>query len=107
MTLVDKLIPFYVWFLFGFAILSVIMGIANFGMVAITLMTVKGLYVPTWAIVLVAGLVISLCIIIGYTFEKYSIWDRITHHQNEKNNPQLRIIMKDLQDIKKILEEKK
>jgi uncharacterized membrane protein AbrB (regulator of aidB expression) len=106
MTLVDRCIPFYVWFLIGFGIISMIMGIVNFGMIGLTLLTVKGISVPSFVIVIITLLVVLFCISIGYTFQRYSILDRITNYQNDKYNPQVRLILSELSEIKKKLDEK-
>ena len=106
MTLVDRCVPFYVWFLIGFSIFSIIMGIVNFGMVGLTLLTVKGISVPSWVIIVIASLIVIFCISIGYIFERYSIMDRIAHWQNDKYNPQMRQVLAELAEIKKKLDEK-
>ena len=106
MTLIDKFIPTYTRFVYGFSVISVVIGLVSFGMALITMITVKGIYIPTWMIVIVAGLLILLCTVTGYVFEKYSIWDRITSHQNQKANPEVRQILQEVREIKKIIDKK-
>ena len=43
MTLTDRLVPFYVWFVLGFGIIAILIGIVNFGMNVVTMFTVKGI----------------------------------------------------------------
>lgn len=107
MTLTDKLIPYEVWFEYGFGKISLLIGIINFGMLFITMITVKGIYIPAWMIIIFTLIIIALCIIIGYFFEKYAIWNRITSHLNLRVNPEVKQMLQDTQDIKKELAEMK
>jgi len=104
MTLIDLLIPYYVRFTYGFSILGIAIGIMNFGMLAATLITVKGIYIPSWMIGFVIGLVILFCTIVGFYFEKYNVWNRIASHQNQNMNPEIKKMHNDIYDIKKLLE---
>jgi len=103
MTITDKLVPYYVWFMYGFGTVGVVMGTLNFGVTIATLITVKGIYIPTWAIVIISGSVIAACTATGYYFEKYSIWKRAVSHQNQNVNPELLQISKDVKIIKEKL----
>jgi hypothetical protein len=107
MTLTDKLIPYYVWFTYGFGFISNPIAIVNFGMLLITLITVKGIYVASWMIPVIVGLDIIACIAVGHYFEKYNIWNRITSHQNIKMNPQIKQMSDDITEIKKMLQERR
>lgn len=107
MTLTDKLIPYEVWFEYGFGKISLLIGIINFGMLFITMITVKGIYIPAWMIIIFTLIIIALCIIIGYFFEKYAIWNRITSHLNLRVNPEVKQMLQDTQDIKNELAEMK
>jgi len=104
MTLIDKVIPLYVWFAASFGMISMILGALNFGMLAVTLITVKGIYIPSWMIPAVVFLIIAYCIITGFLMEKYDIMNRILNHQNRKQNPQIKQISEDVAYIKKMLE---
>jgi fatty acid desaturase len=106
-TITDRIIPFYVWFLYGFGIISVFMAIINFGANLVTMITVKGIFVPVSAIPIVAGILLTLCILIGHYFEKYNVWNRITSHQNQRMNPEIRQLSADVKEIKRLLEERK
>lgn len=106
-TITDRIIPFYVWFLYGFGIISVFIAIINFGANIVTMITVKGIFIPISAIPIVGGALIILCVLIGHYFEKYSIWNRITSHQNQNMNPEIRQLSEDVKAIKKILEDQK
>jgi hypothetical protein len=106
MTTTDYLIPYYVWFTYGFGVISILMGIMNFGMLAITLITVKGIYIPLWMIPVVAGVMVIICVCVGRFFEKYGIWDRVTSHQNKNANPESVQICRDVAIIKKMLEDR-
>jgi len=110
-TLADRLIPFYVRFLWGFGYISIILGLISFGMNLITMITVKGFYIPLWLIPLVAMGVILFCTAIGYYFEKHDVQNRISSHSNKKANPELNKIMDELArvdettlEIKRLLE---
>ena len=107
MTLTDNLIPYYVWFVYGFGIVSILIGIVNFGMSLVTMITVKGIYIPLWMILVVAVLVIGFCTATGYFFEKYAIWSRITSHQNMNINPEIRQLCEDVRYIRTMAEKEK
>jgi hypothetical protein len=67
---------------------------------------VKGIYIPTWMIPVVATAIIVYCIIMGFVMERYDIMNRILDHQNRNQNPQMKQISDDVAEIKKMLEEK-
>jgi hypothetical protein len=91
---IDKLVPLYVWFILGFGIISVLIGIINFSVNLVTMLTVKGIFIPVWAIIVLAAIMIGICILVGYSFEKYRIWDKINSHQNQNMNPEIRAAAK-------------
>jgi len=103
LTLVDRLIPFYVWFLWGFGLIAIAMGITNFCVNLITMLTVKQIYVPLGVGVLLSILMVGFCIFVGWFFEKYKIWDRITSHTQRKANPEIRLIVSELAEIRETL----
>ena len=96
----QKLIPLYVWFGVGYGVISLFMAVVNFGMLSITLLTVKGIYVPSWFLVIFAILVSLICITIGYLFIKYNIGNQIVEYQNIKMNPQIKQIAEDVKWLK-------
>jgi len=103
MTTTDTVIPYYVWFTFGSNVISIVISTLNFGMILVTLITVRGIQVPLWMIPAVAAMYALACIATGYFFEKYKIWDRITSHQNVNANPQMRDLIVDVAEIKQML----
>lgn len=102
----QRLVPLYVWFGVGYGVISLFMAVVNFGMLAITLLTVKGIYVPSWSLVIFAILVSLVCITIGYLFIKYDIGNRIVEYQNEKMNPQIKQITEDVKWLREQMEKK-
>lgn len=104
MTVVDRLIPYYVWFIIGFGIVSVLLGVVNFGMIMFTLITVKGIYVPIYAVGIVAAAIIAFCIWLGWFFERHAIQNRITSHTNKRLNTEFDKLCGDVQQIKTLLE---
>jgi len=103
MTVTDKLVPYYIWLTFGFSNISTFVGIINFGILLITLITVKGIYIPAWAIIFIAGILIMFCTTIGYFFDNYTVWKRIVSYQNKNVNPELSRLCEDVDKIKKKL----
>jgi hypothetical protein len=103
MTLTDRLVPFYVWFVLGFGIIAILIGIVNFGMNVVTMFTVKGIYMPFWIIPIAVAALIGICTGIGYFFERYDIWNRIISHQNQRMNPEIRQMAEDIKEIKRLL----
>jgi hypothetical protein len=106
MTATDRLVPFYVWFILGFGIISILIGIVNFGMNVVTMFTVKGIYMPFWIIPIAVGGMIAICIFIGWFFEKFDIWNRIVSHQNRKMNPEIRQMADDIHEMKQLLKQR-
>jgi hypothetical protein len=100
-TLVDRVIPLYIWFIWGFGFLSVFIGLINFGMSIVTMITVKGIYIPLWIIPIVAGSVFLLCTFLGFIAERYDVWNRITSHQNLNANPEFKKLCTDVAALRK------
>lgn len=105
MTVTDRLIPYYVWFVFGFGIIAILIGIVNFGMNLVTMFTVKGIYMPFWIIPIAVAALVAFCTGIGWFFEKYDIWNRITSHQNRRMNPEIRQMADDIKEIRNLLQQ--
>ena len=103
MTTADRLIPFWVRFQWGFGYISILMGLVSFGMSIVTMITVKGIYIPLWTIPIVATMVLALCTMIGYYFEKYDIQNRISSHSNQNANPEFVQMIRDIKEIKEML----
>jgi uncharacterized membrane protein AbrB (regulator of aidB expression) len=102
-TITDKLIPVYVWFTYGFGTVQLPMGIVNLVLIITTLITVKGIYVPIWILPVVVVVVAAGCILLGYWFTKYGIWNRTTSYTNQNANPEIAKIHADIQLIKRHL----
>jgi hypothetical protein len=79
------------------------MGIINFCMIAVTMLTVKQIYIPMWGVVMLSLGTIMGCTFIGWSFERYKIWDRITSHTQRKANPEIRLIVSELSEIRETL----
>ncbi len=103
MTLVDKLIPQYVRFQWGYGYVSLAMALISFGMSLVTMLTVKGIYISIWTLILIGGGVVVSCTAVGYYFEKKDIQNRITSHSNKNANPEFIKVCKDISLIKKKL----
>lgn len=101
MTFVDKLIPQYVRFQWGYGYVSLVMALISFGMSMVTMLTVKGIYISIWTLVVIGIGVVVFCTGVGYCFEKGDIQNRITSHTNINANPQLTQLCKDIELIKK------
>ena len=93
-------IPIYVWFGVGYGVISLFMAVVNFGMLAITLLTVKGINVPPWSLAVFAVMVSLICITIGYLFIRHDIGNQIVEYQNKEMNPQITQISKDVEWMK-------
>ena len=103
MTFTDRIIPFYVRFIYGFGFISVLIGMISFGTNIVTMITVKGFYIPAWWIPVVAVGIIIGCICLGYYLEKYDILNRISSHSNQNANPELKQLCEDVKEIKGML----
>jgi len=101
MTFVDKLIPQYVRFQWGYGYVSLAMALTSFGMSLVTMLTVKGIYISVWTLLLIGGGVVVFCTAVGYYFEKKDIQNRITSHVNQTANPEFLKIYKWVMSIKK------
>lgn len=104
MTVVDRCIPLYVWFAAAFGPMAMVISAINFGMIVVTLITVKGIYVPSWMVPVVAISIVLFSVATGYVMERYDIMNRILYHQNLNQNPQMKQISEDVATIKKLLE---
>ncbi len=101
MTIIDRIIPIYVWFGWGFSTLGVFFSMINFGVAIITMITVKGIYVPLWMIPVIGVFIIALCTVTGYIAEKYAVWNRITSHMNQNANPEIKQLCADVAELRK------
>lgn len=100
---IDKLIPYYVWFVYGFGTIGIGISTINFGMIILTYITVKNIFIPYWTIFIFSGMVILISTTVGYLFEKYKIWKRVISHQNQNVNPEIVEILENIKLINKKL----
>jgi hypothetical protein len=77
------------------------MALTSFGMSLVTMLTVKGIYISIWTLLLIGGGTVTFCIGVGYCFEKWDVQNRITSHSNQTANPEFLKIYKLVTDIKK------
>lgn len=80
----------YTWFLWGFQTVSVIFALTNFGMLLVTLLTVKGIYVPVLVIIPAVILLVMICIFTGYLLIRFSVQQRAQSYNNMNANPEIR-----------------
>jgi uncharacterized membrane protein YidH (DUF202 family) len=106
MTIIDKTIPFYVWFATAFGLISMVIGIANFAMLFVTLITVKGYDIPAIAIPAITIVLLGGCIALGFVMERYNFQNRVYRHVNTNQNPQMKQISEDVSEIKRIINDR-
>lgn len=87
MTFIDKLIPQYVRFQWGYGYVSLVLALISFGMSLVTMLTVRGIYISLWMLILIGVGVVIFCTGLGYYFEKKDLQNRITSHSNKNANP--------------------
>jgi hypothetical protein len=107
MTFVNTLAGWYVRFVAGFSMIAIFIGMINFGMILVTMLTVRGIEVPVWFAGIAFVCVMATCTWVGYTFEKYHVWDSITSHQNQTMNPEIREVITLLKKISDKVEAEK
>lgn len=105
-TLTDKLIPIWVWFLYGIGMVQQVLGTAALVISLATYATVKGIYVPAWVIpIAIVG--ISLALIgLGKMLVIFDVQNRINSYVNQNTNPELSEMHREILAIKRILEPK-
>ena len=104
MTLTDWLIPQFVRFQWGYGYISLGLAILSFGMSIVTMLTVKGIYVSMWMLIMVGLIGLAGCLILGYLCEKYDIQNRISSHTNNAANPEFKKLCEDVTYIKRMIE---
>lgn len=103
MTVVDKLIPAYVWFTYGFGTAQLPMSIVGYVSAVASVMILKGIEIPITILLMVMAAIISGCTILGYLLTKYGIWKRTTSYTNQNANPEIAKIHKSIQRIERHL----
>ena len=99
MTFTDTIIPYYYWFKSGFGEISLPMGLINLALLIVTMMTVKGIYIPMWIIPIIAVVVIIGCTFVGWFFQHYEINGRIATLVIQKQNPELDQLCKGVKEL--------
>ena len=102
--LVDYLVAVQLWFEYGFARVSIVLAAVNTGMLIVTVITVKGLYVPLWVVPSVVAVVCVACVVAGYYYETRGIWGKMISRQNRNMNPEFVRLCDDVEKIKRKLE---
>lgn len=105
MIVTNWLIRQYVRFQWGYGYVSLAMAICSFGMAGVTLLTVKGMYIPLWLICGIAIAAIAFCGWLGYFCEKHDIQNRITSHANRNANPEFDQLCKRCERTETIVKE--
>ena len=96
MTVAERLVPVYAWFGIGYGVMSLFMAVINFGMLAVTMLTVRGIQIPAWAILVFAVSIGIACILLGGFFVHYDVQSRVTSYLNCQSNPEIDQIAKDV-----------
>lgn len=91
-TFTDVLIPYYVWFKFGFYDASLPIALLNFVTIVVVLFTQKGIEIPTVVIPVIASLMIVGCTFWGWFLQHYGISERMASYLNQNQNPEIREI---------------
>jgi hypothetical protein len=94
-------------FFTGFGMISVFMGIVGFGMSLVTMITVKGIYIPAWVIAVIGIMLIVSCWYSGYWYEMIAMWKYEISHTNNVLNPEMLKLCTEVSEIKKLLQERK
>lgn len=107
MTFTDRLVPVWVWFLYGIGLVQQILGTAALVISLATYATVKGIYVPVWSIpIAIVGLSLGV-IVLGKMLVMFDIQNRIQTYINQNANPEIAEMHREIHAIKGILEERK
>jgi hypothetical protein len=100
---IDKIVPAYVWFVYGFGTVQLPLGIVSLVVTITTLITVKGIYIPMWMLPVSVLIITVFCTILGYLMTKHGIWNKTTSYANRAANPEISRMCKDLEMIKEHL----
>ena len=98
MTFADFLIHQQFRFELGMSKVGFYVTLVSFGMMATTLLTVKGIFFPVWAIVPLAGSLMVGLLAFGYYLETRDVIDRLNTHMNT-NNPQFLELLESIERI--------
>jgi glucan phosphoethanolaminetransferase (alkaline phosphatase superfamily) len=99
-TLADFIIHQQFRFELGVSKIGFYVTLVSFGMMLATMLTVKGIFFPVWAIVPLAGSLLLGLLAFGYYLETYDVIDRLNTHMNT-NNPQFLELLESIDRIEK------
>ena len=103
MTVVDRLIPIYVWLTYGFGTAQLPMSIVGYVSAVASALILMGFTIPLTDIVKMVILVMIFCTILGGLLTKYKFWERTTSYINQNANPEIARIHRDIRLIKQHL----
>jgi hypothetical protein len=103
MTLVDRLIPYMFWLEWGIGKLGLYVSAITLGLMIITTLTVKGIYIPVWAFVPIGVAVIATCMFYGWVLDSRNVMARMTSHLNKRGNPEWNEMVAAVERIEKKL----
>jgi phosphate/sulfate permease len=98
MTLADFIIHQQFRFEMGTGKIGYYISLLSLGVAITTLLTVKGIFVPIWAIVPLAVAMVLGIVIFGYYLEQKDVIARLNTHMNQ-NNPQFLELVKAIDRI--------
>jgi len=101
MTFVDKLILIQFRFELGMSKVGYYVTLFTFGMMITTMLTVKGIYVPVWAIVPIALTMLVGLFIFGTYLDIYNVIARINSHMNQRGNPEFATLIETVDRLEK------
>jgi len=107
MNLRKRFARLWVWFTQGWAVSSIFISIGNTGMMLITMLTVKGIYIPLWMIVIFVGFVILGILGLGYKWFRLNVQADVQSYLNTDANPEWNEKCRQLDRIEKMLLENK
>jgi len=107
MTVTDTLIPYGAWFIIGFTYFSMVFSLVNIGMLAVTMLTVKGISIPLWSIIFIVVVMSGFLMFVGWFGEKHNIIGRLVGHQNMRMNNEFARVVRDVQWIREEMEKRK
>ena len=101
------IVKLWVWFQTGYTPASIVLAIGNMGMLLITLLTVKGIYIPLWMICVIGGLIASGCIVLGHFWFTRNVQKGVQSYMNKNGNPEFKHLCDEVTEIKRLLQEVK
>ena len=100
MTVADFLIHQQFRFELGTSKISYYVSLLSLGIAITTLLTVKGIFAPIWAIVPLAFLMVIAIVIFGFFLERKDVIARLNTHMNMVN-PQFLNLLESIDRIEK------